>query len=174
MARDEEARRDLAVMRDILQTWGRLGVVRSEQGFASTSESLTVFRREADAEADKAAFVRDVEEELEEARSLHDEEATAVHRLALEAREVMLARQRQRHGDGGEAQPEDAVVVPDKARFSRSKALAAIVDRLKRCRRPFGQPILMARLSHDTEITPADACPPHEVQRRARASNYAM
>lgn len=159
-------------MKDILQTWARLTAAREEQGFCGTSESLKVFRKETDAKQDKADFVRDVEEEVAEERTVHDEEADQAHRVALEARAVVQARRQRGTGEVPFEAAEEPL--PEKPTFDRKGTTRIIAERLKRCRRPFGQPVLTSRLTFENPVTATAACPAHEQQRRARARGYAV
>jgi hypothetical protein len=126
----------------IVRVWSRLKQLRLEQGFSSTPHVLLLVQEATDERADKRDMKADLLAELAETE-------------ALAAAEAEVA------ASAGEAAP---------GQFDRSSARAAITARLRRCRRPPGQPVVRPELHLTGVVTAPGACPPAERSRRARVA----
>jgi len=175
--RDDAEYRDRMMLKNIFSYWQDIKRLREIQGFINTPVVLKIIRQMTNIEEEKQQRTREIQEELQDSREDYEEEYKDKYAeyekqvLAWKKHMKLRKRKAQRKLEQSQMSPnlaqegaeeEDLELLPrpePPSEFDEDAALAAIEERLKRCRRRPGEPILTPELQSGANVTPTEQCP---------------
>ncbi|XP_038057381.1 coiled-coil and C2 domain-containing protein 2A-like isoform X2 [Patiria miniata] len=185
--RDNQLLHDRQLLRNILKVWKDVKALREEQGCTNTPVKLSIHKEESNKVLDQAEWKAALEEDVEEMRLEYEED----HQGEMERYRTQLAawkeqnklkkakKKKKRQGsqenlaeqDEAEEDANEAAQIPKPVKpdyeFNEEEASAKVTEKMYKCRRRPGEPIITPELNNTAVITPTHECPKTEQSRRS-------
>jgi CC2D2A N-terminal C2 domain len=191
--RDDMFRREHLSLVELVETWTRLKLLRTKNGFISTPYQLVLRSQKIQQSDDLDRYQEALEDELDEREILYTLDQPERQRQYEEELTVWQERiseweEAQREVDSAIRENRSLVsqevahlaarsepLRPDPPRsFQRREELRLIEDRLSHSRRTPGDPVYIPKLKKNVAITETPACPMGERARRANVASQRL